>query len=296
LISFDNEKKTREKMRFSGMSVCTIALVMISLRWLSIEGQSSQAPAELVSAEQIVAKMAERNLEREQALRELESSRVYRLQYHGLGGSKDAEMLVRMNFQAPATKRFTILSQSGSSLIIDHVLKKLLENEQEAMSPENRRLTALTPDNYEFSLVGYEPQPDGGLYVLNVTPRNRNKFLYRGRIWVSARDFAVTRIEAVPAKNPSFWIKRAEISHRYVKIEDFWLPAENRTESQIRLGGQALLTIEYANYQINAARSSLNIESFATSAPIPSAGTHAIPSDATSQVDESLAQAIRDPK
>src|SRR5215469_12400047 len=281
-------------MRASRISVNAIAAAIIAVSSFTAEGQSP-VPADSLNAEQIVAKMTQSSLERERSLRELDGSRLYHLQYHGLASNKDAEMRVRMSFRAPATKRFTIVSQSGSSLMIDHVLKKLLENEQEAMAPENRRLTALTPDNYEFSFVGYEPDPDGGLYVLNVTPRNRNKFLYKGRIWVSARDFAVTRIEAVPAKNPSFWIKRTQIFHRYVKIGDFWLPAENRTESQIRLGGQALLTIEYANYQINAARSSLNIESVATKTPIPSAGNHAIPSDATSQVNESLAQAIRDP-
>lgn len=218
----------------------------------------------MLNAEQIVSRMAESSRERERALRELEGSRVYRLQYHGLGNNKDAEMRVRMTFLAPATKRFTILSQSGSSLIIDHVLKKLLEGEQEAMAPENRRLTALTSDNYEFSFAGYEPHPEGDLYVLDVTPRVHNKFLYKGRIWVNAEDFAVTRIEGVPAKNPSFWIKHTQILHRYEKMGGFWLPAENRTESQVRLGGHALLTIEYGNYQINPQHSSLQSDSAST--------------------------------
>ena len=39
-------------------------------------------------------------------------------------------------------------------------------------------------------------------YVLNVIPRTDEKFLYRGKIWVDAKDFAVTRIEAEPAKEP----------------------------------------------------------------------------------------------
>ncbi len=40
-----------------------------------------------------------------------------------------------------------------------------------------------------------------------VEPQTNNKLLFRGRIWVDAEDFAVVRIEAVPAKNPSFWTK-----------------------------------------------------------------------------------------
>jgi hypothetical protein len=86
-----------------------------------------------------------------------------------------------------------------------------------------------------------------------VTPRTGEKYLYRGKIWVDSKDFAVTRIEAEPAKNPSMWIKKTAVNHRYEKLSDFWLPAENRTDSWIRLGGHALLSIEYSEYKITEA-------------------------------------------
>jgi hypothetical protein len=137
--------------------------------------------------------------------------------------------------------------------VIDHVFKKLLEGEQEAANQENRERAALTSENYDFALAGYEITADGAQYVLNLLPKTRNKFLYRGKIWVDAKDFAVVRIEAEPAKNPSFWIKKAEIEHKYIKVNDFWLPAENHTESVIRLGGRATLSIEYKDYRITKA-------------------------------------------
>ena len=40
------------------------------------------------------------------------------------------------------------------------------------------------------------------------------------------------RIEAEPAKNPSFWIKKTDIHHEYVKVGDFWLPADNKSVSK----------------------------------------------------------------
>jgi hypothetical protein len=70
---------------------------------------------------------------------------------------------------------------------------------------------------------------------------------------VDAKDFAVVRIEGEPARNPSFWIKKTQVRHRYIKVNDFWLPAENHTESAIRLGGEANLWIEYKNYKITKA-------------------------------------------
>ena len=88
------------------------------------------------------------------------------------------------------------------------------------------------------------------LYVMQVEPLRENKFLYRGKIWIDARDFAVTRIEAEPAKNPSFWTIRSQIHHQYQKIGDFYLPALNQTVTDVRLGGKAVLTINYLDYNL----------------------------------------------
>ena len=130
---------------------------------------------------------------------------------------------------------------------------KLLEGEQEAASDENRRRTALSSDNYDFTLAGYESDAEGGRYILDLLPKTKNKFLYRGQIWVDDKDFAVVRNEGEPGKNPSFWIKKTEIEHRYEKVNGFWLPAENHTESVTRLGGRATLSIEYKDYRITRA-------------------------------------------
>jgi hypothetical protein len=91
------------------------------------------------------------------------------------------------------------------------------------------------------------------MYVLGVKPRTKGKFLYNGRIWVDAEDFAVTRLEAQPAKNPSFWTKHSEIEEVYMQVGDFWLSARNHSITKIRFGGSAELTIQYQNYTITNA-------------------------------------------
>jgi outer membrane lipoprotein-sorting protein len=214
---------------------------------------SNSAQTAPLPAEQVASNLQERNAARAAALRQFNGTRVYRMQYRGLGGDRDAEMVVSVSYQAPNSKTFSVVSQSGSKFVIDHVFKKLLEGEQEAANEENLRNTALSAENYEFTLAGYEVGPEGAVYVLNLLPRTRNKFLYRGKIWVDAKDFAVVRIEAEPARNPSFWIKKTEVRHKYIKVNDFWLPAENHTESVIRLGGRATLSIEYKDYRITKA-------------------------------------------
>lgn len=223
--------------------------------------ESASAKDASLPVEKVVNNLQEKNAQRAAALAGFVGTRVYRMQYRGVPSDHDAEMVVEATYQAPNAKQFSVVSQKGSKFIIDHVFKKLLEGEQEAANDENRRRTALSTENYDFSMEGYENTPDGGRYILRLLPKTKNRFLYRGKIWVDARDFAVVRIEGEPGKNPSFWIKKTEISHKYVKVNDFWLPAENHTESTVRLGGKATLSIEYRDYKITRAIPLAKVES-----------------------------------
>jgi hypothetical protein len=210
----------------------------------------TSSPRPPLTTEQVVQNLVQMNSRRAQALRAYEGTRTYRLEYHGFPSGRSGEMLVKMSYQAPASKQFTVISQTGSRVILDKVFKKLLAGEQEALQPENQRRTALDPANYTFKLLAYEVQSDGSSYLLEVEPRSHNKFLYRGKIQVDGTDFAVTRIAAEPAKNPSFWIKHTQIEHEYEKVGDFWLPRHDLSLTQVRLGGRAELTIEYTGYKI----------------------------------------------
>jgi outer membrane lipoprotein-sorting protein len=213
----------------------------------------SKAP---LPVEQVVKRLQERNAERAAALDQYEVTRVYHMQYRGFPSDRSAEMVINMAYHAPNSKQFSTVSESGSKFIIEHVFKRLLDGELEAANEDNRRQSALTTENYDFTLAGYESTPEGGgQYILNLTPKTKNKFLYRGKVWVDSKDFAVKRIQGEPAKNPSLWIKTTDVEHRYMKVGDFWVPAENRTQSVIRLGGVAYLSIEYKNYKIIEAKS-----------------------------------------
>jgi hypothetical protein len=200
------------------------------------------------TADQIVQRMVEFNRKRAQRLQHYTEERHYQVEYSGFPGTIAASMDVEATYDAPSSKTFRVLSQTGSKLLIDHVLKKLLESEREAAKDLSQ--TALTPENYNFTLVGTEATADQKLCVFKVEPRVNRKFLYRGTIWVDAKDYAVAKIEAEPAKNPSFWIKRTEIHHTYSKTGDFWLPERNRSVTKVRTGGTAILTIDYEAYHI----------------------------------------------
>jgi hypothetical protein len=210
-------------------------------------------PGASLSASQVVDNLVRKNQERAQALLHSEATRVYHLTYRGFPGDREAEMTVEATYDSPSTKQFKVVSQSGSKLILDRVFKKLMESEQEAAQPEVSARTQLNRENYDFMLVNYEASGNGGQYVLRVSPKSKSKYVYAGKVWVDATDFAVTRIEGEPVQTPSFWTKKSEIHHEYKKIEAFWLPARNESVSYIRLGGRATLTIDYKDYRVTAA-------------------------------------------
>ena len=199
---------------------------------------------------EVVEKLIEMNLRRAHALHSYRSIRTYRLEYRGLFGLTKAEMVVDVIYRTPGTKEFTIQSSTGSNLMIDKVFKKLLQAERDALSVDGQRRTALSNENYEFTMVRYEDTAFRRIYVLAVEPKTDSRFLFRGRVWVDGDDFAVIRLEAEPAKSPSIWTKSSQIEQSYQKVSDFWLPQRNHSSSSIRLGGRAELTIEYQNYRI----------------------------------------------
>jgi len=242
---------------YLGIAALSAQLLIVLGSWHPTLGQASGTsvipPHNLLSTDEVVERLVQRNFERARALTAYEGSRIYRLEYHGFPGARSAEMIVDVKYRSPGTKEFTIRSETGSRLIIDRVFHKLLQSEKEALSEENQAHVALNTENYHFALIGFESTPTGSCYVLSVEPRTKDKLLYQGQIWVDAEDFAVVRIEATPAKNPSFWTKETKIKQHYRKVGDFWLPVFNQSSSVIRLGGQADLTIDYRDYQITSA-------------------------------------------
>jgi outer membrane lipoprotein-sorting protein len=204
-----------------------------------------------LTTEDIVREMVARNRARFQALVSFEGRRYYTLDYSGFPGKRHAEMVVKASYRAPDTKEFIVVSQSGSGWLVDHVLKRLLESEKEGA--RDHEGIEINTDNYDFSLLETCTSPAGSCYMLSVQPKTKNKYLYRGKIWVDGTDFAITRIEAEPAANLSFWTKKSEFHHTYAKVGDFWLPVENYSISSLRLGGRAVLTIKFADYHITQA-------------------------------------------
>ena len=236
------------------MNACarrSLPTLMLLFFGVPVVGQQVRVSAPL-KTDEVIQRVLEMNNARAKALQGYASLRTYHLECHCLSHKK-ADMVVRINYQAPDKKEFTIVSESGSGTVRHRVFKKLLEAEQESMRAESQQRSAVTPENYTFQISDYQKTDTDEFYVLDAQPRRKNKFLFRGRIWVNAKDFAITRVEGEPAVNPSWWTVKTDFQRSYQKIGDFWLPESNESETKVRIFGTAVLTIKYGEYQITPA-------------------------------------------
>ncbi len=237
-----------------------IATVLFSAGIKLNAGESSAATVgPPLTTSQVVSRMVEMNGRREKALQGYTSVRTYHLELHGIL-KLHADMEVKMTYRYPSGKDFTILSESGSAYICNHVLKRLIKAENNASHPGENRQVAITPENYDFELAGFEQHGNDGYFILNVTPKVNRKYLFKGRIWVNDRSFAITRIEGQPAKPPSWWTTKVDFVAQYRRVGDFWLPASNKSVTSVRFFGHSFLTIKYQDYDL---AKTLNVKTMA---------------------------------
>ena len=211
---------------------------------------SSAVPAEdptpAPTAEEIVARMAAHDLQRQSSVEGYQGMRRYVLEndkFH-----KRAEMLVKVKGDQDGTKHFEVLSEDGWKAAHKHVLHKMLESESETSRPETRASAKLTPENYDFEVVGTEELGGRPSYVLEIRPKRNEKNLFRGRIWVDAEDYALARAEGNPARKPSFWTKSIHFVQVYRKSGSLWFPLSTQSVTEAHIFGITDVSIDYFDY------------------------------------------------
>ena len=211
---------------------------------------SGSGLAQSLSADEIVTRMMERDAQRKAALAHYESQRTYQMDYNGPIGERHATMRVKVDYSAPDRKDFTVVSETGSTVFCRQIIRRLMEGEQEGALEANRVRSMLSPANDKLTLVGEEKLDGVSAWVLDVAPKEENRFNYKGRVWVSESDFAIMRIVGSPAKNPTWLMGSSKFDYSYASEGEFWLPQRNDTVSHLRIGGEITLKVDYGEYQV----------------------------------------------
>ena len=212
---------------------------------LLVPAARSQVAAPQLKPEEVIIKLEERNAQRQDALRSYVSQRRYSAANPRL--RREGYAVVEMRYQSPDTKAYRVVESGGSRSIRTRVFEPLLKAELESSTPAGRAATDISRSNFRFTFVRYDEAAHA--YVFDAEPLTSNKYLFRGRIWIDAGDFAIQRIEGEPAQRPSFWVKKTHFVREYRKFDDFWFPVRHRTHVELRLLGPSTMDIDYFDYQ-----------------------------------------------
>jgi outer membrane lipoprotein-sorting protein len=202
-----------------------------------------------LTGDDVIAKMLERNRLRNEQLQRYSAVRTYEIRDRE--GKLAAQAVVEVDYEAPDKKTFHKTSEKGSGIVRRLVFDRLLQSEGETSSGREHHDSAITNANYTFKLVAEEDLGSYHCFVLEATPKRKDKYLLEGKIWVDAEDFAVAKIAGHPAKKPSFWINRADFVREYQRIEGFWLPYRDETFVEVKIYGRRVFTVDHERYLIN---------------------------------------------
>jgi hypothetical protein len=179
------------------------------------------------------------------------------IEHYSLFRNKDetrpaAEMTVKTLYQKGVGKSYTILSQTGSSLLQKLVLAPLLDNEKAINQPGNVEKSWFTSSNYEMKLKPGVTQHMNGhdCLAFDITPKRKAPNMLNGTLWVDAKDGSIVEIDGVSSRSPSMFSGPAKMMRQYSTMSGFAMATRARAESDSAFFGRSILTIDYSDYQI----------------------------------------------
>ena len=169
--------------------------------------------------------------------RPYEVRREYKV-FRGFDKQPTSEVMAQINFVPPDMKTYKIIKALGNSRG-EKIVRELLDRETE--SAKKGLGSEITRANYDFVFLRQENFGVVPEYVLRIVPKRKDKYLLRGQIWVDASTFRIRRIEGVPAKSPSLWIKGIHITLQYAELGGMWVPISFDAIATVRFLGEYTL-------------------------------------------------------
>jgi hypothetical protein len=161
-------------------------------------------------------------------------TREYKV-FHGDDKQPTSEVMAQISFVPPDMKTYKITRLRGKSRG-EEMVREILDQEIEVAAKPNE--SEISRTNYDFVFLRQENFGAGCEYVLGIIPKRKEKYLFRGQIWVDASTFRIRRLEGVPAKSLSFWIKSIHITAQFADLSGMWVPISFDAIASVRFSGQ----------------------------------------------------------
>ena len=213
--------------------------VLVSLAMLASSSQLPSSTAEVKSPDLnlILQRLEDVQHQDPAQSRPYEVTREYKV-FRGDDSQPTSEVTAQINFVPPDIKTYKITQARGNSRG-EKMVRELLDRETE--SAKKGQASEVNRMNYDFVFLRQEEFGLVPEYVLRIVPKRKDKYLLRGQIWVDASTFRILRIEGVPAKSPSFWLKNIHITLQFAQQGGMWVPVTFDAVATVRLLGQYTL-------------------------------------------------------
>jgi hypothetical protein len=225
------------------MRLRIIMAALIACASVPMTGQT--APGFSLSADEVIARMSARDVQRETMAGGYTGTRQYDLENHLF--AKHAQMIVNVACDPDRKRHFQVVSKEGWNFG-NNALRQALETESNISRPSVRPMTLVTKDNYASQMIGTALLNGRIAYVIDVVPKRQDVYLFRGRIWVDAEDYALARMEGQLAKTPSYWIRTVRFTFEFRKSGEYWFPWLSTSTSEVRMLGATDVTIRFFDY------------------------------------------------
>jgi hypothetical protein len=163
-----------------------------------------------------------------------------------------AEMMVNSTYDRDSGKSYVIVSQSGSAVVRDLVLKSILDNEKHLNQPGIREGAWITSANYELKLKPGGAQLFAGrnCAMLTLTPKRQAPYLFEGTLWVDSEDGSIVQLQGTTSKSPSMFTGPTQLLRQYANIGGFSEATHARAETYSSMFGKTIVKIDYLDYRI----------------------------------------------
>ena len=188
--------------------------------------------------------------------------------YHGNDQSHPvAQMVVLDSYKQGVGKEYTILSQSGSAMVLRFGLNPLLENEKTINQPGNVENSWFTSANYQMSLKPDSVQRLNGrdCYQLAIKPRKQAPNLISGTLWADIKDGTLVQIDGMASKRPSVFAGATRMMRMYSNIDGYAMAMHARAESTSMLFGRFVVIVDYSDYHLQIRKSDATLTNSSSS-------------------------------
>lgn len=160
--------------------------------------------------------------------------------------NKKSEVTAEVSFVPPNSKTYSIKGTEGSGLG-ERIVRRMLDGETQIV--KDYGATDYTTANYDFRLAGEEAVDGDRCYVIELSPKRKDKTLLRGHIWIDVETYRIRRMEAEPAKSPSWWLRDVRVAFSYGDVDGMWLQTASEFTTNVRLFGRHTMTSQDVKYE-----------------------------------------------